>query len=100
MDMHNPRRFRESGARSAGHPVEDETPLVPILARAAETGRGPPWLVGWVRGQLAGLGCTRLPADPAVVRRLARELARLLRGPGLTDTVPDRPAEGRRVGSP
>jgi hypothetical protein len=77
----------------------DEAPLVPILTRAAETGRGPAWLVGWVRGQLAGLGCTGLPADPAVARRLARELARLVRGPGLTETVPDRPASGWGAGS-
>jgi hypothetical protein len=99
MDMHYPGRFRDGATPFASHAVRDETALVPILARAAETGRGPPWLVGWVRGQLAGLGCTRLPADPAVARRLARELARLLRGPALTDTIPDRPAESWHAGS-
>ena len=65
----------------------DAARLIPVVTRAAELGRGPPWLVGWVRGQLTGRTAIR---DPSVARRLAGDLARLLRPSGLVDTIRDR----------
>jgi hypothetical protein len=97
MDRCNPNRRQTSATSSASRPAADEARLVPILARAAELGRGPPWLVGWVRGRLARLGAPNLSADPAVARRLARELAWLVRPAGLTDTVRDRAGPSRRA---
>jgi hypothetical protein len=59
--------------------------FVPIVTRAAETGRGPPWLVRWVRDRVGP------SADARTVRRLAGDLARLVTPAGVAETLPDRP---------
>jgi hypothetical protein len=97
MDTYDPSRRQGSGASSDGRPPVDEARFVPILTRAAELGRGPPWLVGWIRERLVRLGEPSRPADPAVARRLACELARLVRPAGLTSTVRDRVSQARRA---
>ena len=72
-----------------------EARLVPILARAIELGRGPPGLVQWVRGRLAAGGAESNTGPGAVphkplLRRLAGELARVLRPGGVDETLTDR----------
>jgi hypothetical protein len=98
MHTNNPGRRQRSAAWSDGPPSAEEARFVPILRRAVELGRGPPWLVAWLRDRLARLGEPNLSAGPTVARRLARELARLARPADLTDTVrdlagPDRSAD-------
>jgi hypothetical protein len=76
-----------SNSFSAHRFPDGETRLVPVVARAVELGRGPPWLVRWVRSQLTG---PAVAADPTIVRRLARDLARLVGSTGVAETIPDR----------
>lgn len=53
--------------------------LLPIIARAIESGRGPPALVRWVRERLGRHPFPAAPADPRTTGRLAGELAAWLR---------------------
>ena len=90
MHTNNSRWGRERPGPSDGGSVGDAARLIPVVARAAELGRGPAWLVGWVRAQRAGLTAAEAVRDPSVIRRLARDLAGLVRPPGLAETVADR----------
>jgi hypothetical protein len=67
-------------------PDEAESKLVPILNRVLELGRGPADLVGWVRDRLAATGRPG-EAPRLVARRLAHELALVLRRRGVAETL-------------
>jgi hypothetical protein len=60
----------------------DERPLLLVLARVIDLGQGPPGLVSWARGRLSVWGAPGGTIEGAcgalVLRRLARELVRLL----------------------
>ena len=73
-----------NSSNSWAGPAPADARFVPIVTRAAETGRGPPWLVRWVRD---GVGRS---ADPGTVRRLAGDLARLVGPAGVAETIRDR----------
>jgi hypothetical protein len=70
----------------SGLPIESEARLVPILTRVIELGRGVPGLVRWVQGRL---GESAPMATGPEARRLARELAGVLRRIGTEETRAD-----------
>lgn len=77
--------YRSAHGRRGPADAADQL-YAPILARAIDLGRGPAGLVGWVRHRLAAAG---RPDEPAAqtARRLAHELADLVRRGGVTDTL-------------
>lgn len=62
------------------NPDDGAARLVPVLARAIETGQGPPRLLRWLAEQPRGSG-------PPNVARLAAELNRAVRRAGVAETV-------------
>jgi hypothetical protein len=68
---------RHSGVRP-GSSAGGSARLMPVLARALETGRGPAGLVGWLNDR---------GAAPATVARLAGELDRAVRRAGVAETL-------------